>query len=122
MSLEIRQTASQVSDRSWHWSVWIDGPDAELDQVELVEWILHPTFPNPIVPVKQRQTKFRLDRTGWGEFEINANVTAKDGRPQHLKHQLRLAESAKQSPKRSSASLAALQTFRPRQMTNPAPH
>ncbi len=93
MSLDIQQTASYASDGRWHWSVWIDGPDAELDQVESVEWVLHPTFPDPIVLVKQRQTKFRIDRTGWGEFEINANVTARDGRRRHLKHRLRLAET-----------------------------
>ncbi len=98
MNLVIRQTASYVGvstdgDRRWDWSVWIDGPDAELDQVESVEWVLHPTFPRPVVPVTQRQTKFRLNQNGWGEFEINANVKAKDGRQQHLTHQLRLAES-----------------------------
>jgi hypothetical protein len=47
--------------------------------------------------VKQRQSKFRLDSSGWGEFEINAHVTAMDGRQQHLKHWLRLTESSDQS-------------------------
>ena len=97
MNLVIRQTASYVGvstdgDRRWDWSVWIDGPDAELDQVESVEWVLHETFPQSVVPVTQRQSKFRLDQNGWGEFEINAYVKAKDG-PQHLVHWLRLAES-----------------------------
>ena len=36
MNLVIRQTASYVGVptdgyRRWNWSVWIDGPDAELD-------------------------------------------------------------------------------------------
>ena len=98
MNLVIRQKASYVGvstvgDKRWNWSVWIDGPDAELDQVESVEWILHPTFPHPVVLVTQRQSKFRLDQNGWGGFEINAHVKAKDGRRQHLTHQLRLAES-----------------------------
>jgi hypothetical protein len=90
MSLDIQQTASYTNNGRWDWSVWIDGPDVELDRVESVEWVLHPTFPNPIVLVKQRQSKFRLDSSGWGEFEINAHVIAKDGQRQHLKHWLRL--------------------------------
>jgi transcription initiation factor IIF auxiliary subunit len=49
MTLVIRQTASYAGSDAggerWNWSVWIDGPDAELDQVESVEWVLHPTFP-----------------------------------------------------------------------------
>jgi len=103
MNLVIRQTASYAGDtggeKRWNWSVWIDGPDAELDQVESVEWTLHPTFPHPVVLVTQRQSKFRLDQNGWGEFEIKANVKAKDGRQQHLTHRLRLAESGGLPPK-----------------------
>jgi hypothetical protein len=91
MSLEIRQEAT-YGDGRWDWSVWIDGPDVELDQVESVKWVLDPTFPEPIVRVKQRQSKFRLDNSGFGEFEINAHVGAKDGHQLHLKHRLRLPE------------------------------
>ncbi len=90
MSLDIQQSASYAGDERWKWSVWIGGPDAELDQVESVEWVLHPTFRPPIVLVKDRRTKFRLDSSGWGEFEIIANVTAKNGHRQQLKHRLQL--------------------------------
>ncbi len=93
MSLGIQQAASYAQNGRWNWSVWIDGPDAELDQVESVEWVLHPTFTQPIVLVKERQSKFRLDTSGWGEFEINAHVTTRDGQRQHLKHWLRLTGS-----------------------------
>jgi len=92
MSLEIHQAASFAGDGYWTWSVWIDGPDAELDQVHSVEWVLHPTFPDPIRRATQRQDKFRIEASGWGAFEINAQVSTKDGRTQHLKHQLRLEE------------------------------
>ena len=106
MTLSIHQTASYVGER-WDWSVWIDGPDVELDQVECVEWVLHPTFPDPIVLVKQRQSKFRLNSSGWEEFKIKAHVTAKDGSQQYLKHWLRLpesgGESAESAPDQKSA-------------------
>jgi len=93
MSLEIGQAASRADNERWDWSVWIDGPDADLNQIESVKWELHSTFPNPVVVVRQRQNKFRIDRNGWGEFVINAYVTTKDGSEQHLTHRLRLAES-----------------------------
>jgi len=102
MSLDIRQEATYADGR-WDWSVWIDGPDTELDQVESVKWVLDPTFPEPIVRVRQRQSKFRLDNSGLGEFEINAHVTAKDGRRRHLKHRLRLPEADDESIEPTSA-------------------
>jgi len=107
MNLVIRQAASYAGNERWDWSVWIDGPDAVLDQVESVEWVLHPTFPDPVVLVTQRQSKFRLSQNGWGEFEINANVKAKDGRRQHLTHQLRLAESGGRPAQPASAEQSA---------------
>jgi hypothetical protein len=107
MSLGIRQEATYADGR-WDWSIWIDGPDVELDQVESVEWVLHPTFPEPIVRVKQRQSKFRLDSFSLGEFEINAHVTAKSGRRQHLKHWLRLPEPEDESIEPASAQKHAV--------------
>lgn len=92
MSLEIHQAVSLAGDGYWTWSVWIDGPDAELDQVQSVEWVLHPTFPKPTRRATQRQDKFRIEVSGWEAFEINAHVSTKDGREQHLKDQLRLDE------------------------------
>jgi transcription initiation factor IIF auxiliary subunit len=90
MTLTVQQQAKQAADNRWEWSVWIDGPDAELDQISSVEYVLHPTFPNPVRREKRRENKFRLDSSGWGEFEIHAQVTTKDGRRQHLRHWLRL--------------------------------
>ena len=91
MSLVIDQSARAVGEEHWDWSVWVDGPDAELDQVKSVEWILDPTFDPPTVLVDDRESKFKLDSSGWGGFEISALVMAKDGRQQHLKHWLQLA-------------------------------
>ena len=91
MSLAIDQSAQAAGEERWNWSVWVDGPDTELDQVDSVEWILQPTFAPSAVLVTDRESKFKLDSTGWGEFEINALVRVKGGSQQHLKHRLRLA-------------------------------
>ena len=72
MRLSIQQDASYAGDDSWRWSVWIDGPDDELDQVDRVAWHLHPTFSPPIRLVDDRSTSFRLEAIGWGTFEVSA--------------------------------------------------
>jgi TIR domain/YEATS family len=111
MSLGIKQEATYAGDGHWKWSVWLDGPDAELDEIESVEWVLHSTFPDPIVLVTRRQTRFRLDASGWGAFEINARVRTKAGSERHLKHWLRLEEpdaaAAPPAEERSSVFVSA---------------
>jgi transcription initiation factor IIF auxiliary subunit len=86
--MEIRQSEEYVTDNWWKWSVWLDAPPAELDNVESVEWRLHPTFPDPIRRVSDRATNFRLDTAGWGVFPIHASVKLKGGTTLKLRHQL----------------------------------
>jgi transcription initiation factor IIF auxiliary subunit len=62
----------------------------ELDQIDHVIYILHPTFPNPVREVKNRSTKFRLDTAGWGVFLIRATVKQKSGKEISLTHYLKL--------------------------------
>lgn len=72
----------------WKWSVWIEGPEEELDQIDHVVYILHPTFPNPVRTCSDRASKFRLDAFGWGTFRIYAKVISKDGTELKLQHDL----------------------------------
>jgi transcription initiation factor IIF auxiliary subunit len=88
--MKILQSEKFIGDNWWNWSVWLDGDPAELDQVEFVEWRLHPTFPNPIRHIKDRETNFKLDTGGWGVFPIQATVHFKDGKTAPLRHSLRL--------------------------------
>ena len=79
-------------DPWWKWAVWIvgDGDDSALDQVDFVEWQLHPTFPNPVRRITNRQTGFRLETGGWGVFRIVARVQMRDGKQTALSHHLTL--------------------------------
>ena len=71
MTLELRQAANPTQDdRYWTWSVWLEGTDDELDGVSKVRYQLHPTFPQPVHDITDRQSKFRLDGSGWGEFAV----------------------------------------------------
>ncbi len=80
--IKIKQDVQTRGDGWYHWSVFLDAGergDSILDQIESVKYDLHPTFPDP-EPTKDRNNKFILNATGWGEFEIKANITLKDGR------------------------------------------
>lgn len=91
MSLQVRQDYEYLGNDTWKWWVWIEGADHELDQVEVVEYHLHPTFPRPVRAVRDRDTKFRLEAQGWGVFKLGAQLMRTDGSVEHLSHRLQLA-------------------------------
>ena len=90
MSIRIQQDSSPHKRDWWTWSVWLDGPDRELDQVAYVEYVLHPTFTQPIQHIEDRDSRFRLNANGWGEFMIHVNIHRRDGGVDKLEHWLRL--------------------------------
>lgn len=92
MALQVKQDAERIGNRQWKWSVWLDGPDAELDKINDVEYILHPTFPSPVKHVKSRENNFRLDARGWGEFRIYIKVTDNQGGVEKLDYWLKLSD------------------------------
>ena len=88
--LKIRQDQQYVSDDWWKWSIWVDGPQPDLDEIEKVVYLLHSTFPNPVRTVTDRDSNFRLEAAGWGTFTIRAKVHFKGGRTESLAHELEL--------------------------------
>jgi len=88
MALSIQQDAHYLGHDRWKWSVWLEGTSAELDDVERVVYILHPSFYNPVREIEDRSTKFRLDTSGWGTFTIRAKALHRDGRETPLQHDL----------------------------------
>ena len=90
MAIRIEQGFRYEGDDYWDWWVWIEGSAQELDSIERVIYILHPTFPSPVREVKDRASKFRLETPGWGVFLIRATVKHKDGRETSLQHYLTL--------------------------------
>jgi transcription initiation factor IIF auxiliary subunit len=88
MSLSIRQDANYVDRDYWKWSVWLEGPSNELDEVDHVMYVLHSTYIKPVREIHDRASNFRLDTSGWGTFTIRAKVVSKAGREEWLKHDL----------------------------------
>jgi transcription initiation factor IIF auxiliary subunit len=78
-------------DRPYYkWKVFVDEPDRVLDQIEQVEYTLHPTFPQPHQILKNRADKFALEKAGWGEFTLLINVKFRDGRTETVAYWLDL--------------------------------
>jgi hypothetical protein len=90
MSYRISQNFEYAGNDYWRWWAWIDADDAELDKVQEVVWILHPTFKQSRIRVTDRASKFQLRTAGWGTFLLRAEVALEDGAKQLLKHHLRL--------------------------------
>lgn len=86
----IKQSENYEGDNWWSWAVWLEGTDTALDEVEFVEWKLHPTFPNPIRRTTDRENKYKIETAGWGVFPIHATVTMKGGKQYTLNHNLKL--------------------------------
>ena len=91
MSLSIKQDSEYAGHNRWKWSLWLDGPSSELDQVDHVMYVLHPTFHDPVRKVTDRSTNFRLETSGWGTFTVYARAVFQDGHEQPLEHELELA-------------------------------
>jgi transcription initiation factor IIF auxiliary subunit len=91
VGLSIRQSDKYIGNDRWAWSVWLDGSSEDLDNVDHVTYILHPTFHDPVRAVKDRSSGFRLETSGWGTFTLLAKISHKDGRETVLNHNLVLS-------------------------------
>jgi transcription initiation factor IIF auxiliary subunit len=82
----------------WSWTVFIKGPQQVLNNIECVEYTLHPTFPIPVQRVcglGDQKYPFALSAIGWGTFQIRIRVFLRDGKVQDLTHHLRFEAEGK---------------------------
>ena len=91
MNFFVAQSQKHEGDNWWRWSLWIEGADEDLDRIRSVTYRLHPTFPEPIRTVTDRESKFQLRCSGWGIFKIPVEVRLKDGERLALIHQLQFS-------------------------------
>jgi transcription initiation factor IIF auxiliary subunit len=92
MVLRLNQDYEYKREDWWEWSVWVDGPQQELDQIKYVEYTLHPTFPRPVRRIFDRSSGFRLQTAGWGRFTIFAKIVHDGGEETLLEHFLQLTK------------------------------
>ena len=104
MTFKIAQDATPADQSHWRWSVWLEAPKEELNTVKDVLWKLHPSFSPSAVRVNSRKTGFRLKSSGWGEFEIQAEIHRLNGEKISLRHWLRFNQTAKKSRSNSASA------------------
>ncbi len=91
MALKLRNKWRYKGNDWWEWEAFIDdGGSGELAHVKFVEYVLHPTFADPVRRVTNPAEGFALKTEGWGTFVLKAFVHTKEGGKQKLKHELEL--------------------------------
>ncbi len=83
----------EIRDGRWFkWLVFVNEPDKVLEKIDHVEYLLHPTFPNPRRYVDDREHKFGLEDFGTGPFHILITILFKDGKKQEQRYWVSLHE------------------------------
>lgn len=68
--------------QNWYrWRVFVNEPDEILNEIEYVDYLLHPSFPGPNRRVGQerKNSKFYLESEGYAGFDMYITVKFKDG-------------------------------------------
>lgn len=91
LQIAARNVAHSPRDRLWDWTVFIRGSDEELEQIQLVEYTLHPDIQDNVQEVLERGRgvrAFPLSGISSRVFQIRIRVFLKNGRVQYLNHDL----------------------------------
>jgi transcription initiation factor IIF auxiliary subunit len=91
LDLEIQNSWEYQDDDWWEWSAYITG--RSMDKVKWVEYILHPSFRNPVRRETTRADGFKMETEGWGTFKLKAVAHMIDGRDVLLTHNVVLKKS-----------------------------
>jgi transcription initiation factor IIF auxiliary subunit len=72
--------------------LYIDATTAELNDVDEVEYTLHPSFPDPVRTSNDRSHAFAIQSEAWGSFNTYVRILTKKGEIIRLQHGLVLEE------------------------------
>jgi|GEM_PF-2333492 len=76
----------------YNWRVFVDEPAHVLARIAEVQYLLHPTFPNPFQVRTSPNDKFALDGSGWGQFMIQITVRFRDNTMERTGYSLDLTK------------------------------
>jgi hypothetical protein len=62
----------------YEWRVFVDEPDDVLERIAEVQYLLHPSFPDPLQVRTNPNRKFAVEASGWGQFPIEITVRYKN--------------------------------------------
>lgn len=91
MTLTLRNRWDHKGGQWWEWEAFLDDAGSgELENVERVEYVLHPTFRDPIREVTFPEGGFLMRTAGWGTFPLKAFVYLRNGQKLKLTHEIEL--------------------------------
>jgi len=68
----------QKVDEDWYeWKLSLDEPKERLDEIDRVEYILHPTYRNRIRVIDKPKNGFMLEFAGYDGFNMPVNIYLK---------------------------------------------
>lgn len=77
----------------YQWRIFVNEPQSILDRIQEVQYVLHPTFPEPYQTSRDVSKQFELVSAGWGEFTVLITVVYKSGREGKTSYFLDLSKS-----------------------------
>ena len=88
------QSAHKDSDKKdyYKWAIWIENGESDISEIDYVEYLLHSTFKNRLRKATNLSDKFKIESSGWGEFNIEITVVKKNGERLQLSHWLTLGD------------------------------
>jgi hypothetical protein len=88
----------------YEWRIFVDEPPAVLETIQQVDYVLHPTFPEPFRSSRERGRKFELVTSGWGEFTILITVHYTNGKEAKTTYSLDLRKGWPVETRRTTES------------------
>lgn len=86
--ISVENTSTYLGNGRWNWKIYIIADSFTLNQIDSVEYTLHPTFPNPTVRRYNKEANFALEANGWGTFIVKVRVFYNDNTTQDFEHLL----------------------------------
>jgi hypothetical protein len=74
-----RSIGNQGGRPYWEWRVFVDEKPEVLNTIAQVDYLLHPTFPDPFRTSRDRDKQFELVASGWGTFRIVITIHYTNG-------------------------------------------
>jgi hypothetical protein len=88
-AFSLKNTSRSLGGGRWRWTAYIDGPADLLRRITTVTYYLHPSF-NPSTQLgDSTRPGHPLTATGWGVFQLRAEVVLDDGTRRIYEHTLR---------------------------------
>jgi hypothetical protein len=88
-ALRLTNTARNLRNGRWQWTARIEGPPDALGRIRSVKYFLHPSFTPNVQYGNSTLPGHPLTATGWGVFQLKAEVTLRDGVRRTYQHMLR---------------------------------